>query len=149
MDEKVNTNTLMRRIFKANNLEAFFENNKDHLLAPDFCRLLKEFCCERGMTPARVIERSEIDRTYGHQLFNGTRKPSRDKIIQLSVALELSVDETQKLLRLSGKSPLYPRLKRDAVILFGLINKMPVLEIQETLAAYGMTMLGGVSSETE
>ena len=63
------------------------------------------------MLPAQVIERSQIERTYGHQLFNGTRRPSRDKVLQLALGLGLSVDETQRLLRAAGKSPLYPRLK--------------------------------------
>ena len=31
------------------------------------------------LVPERVIRAASIDRTYGHQIFNGTRRPSRDK----------------------------------------------------------------------
>ena len=116
----VNTNTLMKRLFKAADLDTYLEGNESDLHSPDFYSLLKQACEKRNMLPAQVIERSQIERTYGHQLFNGTRRPSRDKVLQLALGLGLSVDETQRLLRAAGKSPLYPRLKRDAVILYGI-----------------------------
>ena len=82
MAEKVNTNTLMKRLFKANDLSSYLQGNEGQLHSPDFYALLKDLCDERKILPARVIEQSQIERTYGHQLFNGTRRPSRDKVIQ-------------------------------------------------------------------
>lgn len=146
MASKVNTNTLMKRLFKAADLDTYLEGNESNLHSPDFYTLLKQACEERNMLPAQVIERSQIERTYGHQLFNGTRRPSRDKVIQLALGLGLSVDETQRLLRAAGKSPLYPRLKRDAVILYGIQKKLPILAVQESLTKYGLTLLGGQKS---
>ena len=108
--------------------------------------MLQSYCEQREMLPARVIEQSEIERTYGHQLFNGTRRPSRDKVIQLALGLGLNVEEAQRLLRAAGKSPLYPRLKRDAVILYGIQKKLPILAVQESLTKYGLTLLGGQKS---
>ena len=55
-------------------------------------------------------------------------------------------DETQRLLRAAGKSPLYPRLKRDAVILYGIGKKLPILTVQESLTKYGLTLLGGLKN---
>ena len=94
------------------------------------------------MLPARVIGQSQIERTYGHQLFNGTRRPSRDKVLQLALGLGLSVEDAQRLLRAAGKSQLYPRLKRDAVILYGIQNKLSILAVQECLTKYGLSLLG-------
>lgn len=146
MANKVNTNTLMRRLFKAADLDAYIQGNDSDLQAPDFYTLLRSYCEQRKMLPAHVIEQSQIERTYGHQLFNGTRRPSRDKVIQLALGLGLCVDETQRLLRAAGKSPLYPRLKRDAVILYGIRKKLPILAVQESLTRYGLTLLGGQES---
>lgn len=143
MANKVNTNTLMKRLFKAADLDTYLEGNESYLQSPAFDTLLKQYCEQRGMLPAQVIERSQIERTYGHQLFNGTRRPSRDKVIQLALGLGLNVDETQQLLRSAGKSPLYPRLKRDAVVLYGIQKKLPILSVQESLTKYGLTLLGG------
>lgn len=146
MAVRVNTNSLMKRLFKAADLDAYLEENESNLHSPDFYTLLKQACEKRDMLPAQVIERSQIERTYGHQLFNGTRRPSRDKVIQLAIGLGLSVDETQRLLRAAGKSQLYPRLKRDAVILYALQKKLPILTVQENLTKYGLTLLGGLKN---
>ena len=146
MVNKISTNTLMKRLFEANDLDVYLQGNDSYLQAPDFYTLLKSYCEQREMLPAHVIEQSQIERTYGHQLFNGTRRPSRDKVIQLALGLGLSVDETQRLLRAAGKSPLYPRLKRDAVILYGIQKKLPILAVQESLTKYGLTLLGGQKS---
>lgn len=146
MAVRVNTNTLMKRLFKASDLDAYLEGNESNLHSPDFYTLLKQACEKRDMLPAQVIERSQIERTYGHQLFNGTRRPSRDKVIQLALGLGLSVDETQRLLRAAGKSQLYPRLKRDAVILYALQKKLPILTVQDNLTKYGLTLLGGLKN---
>ena len=146
MAVRVNTNTLMKRLFKAADLDAYLEVHESNLHSPDFYTLLKQACEKRDMLPAQVIERSQIERTYGHQLFNGTRLPSRDKVIQLALGLGLSVDETQRLLRAAGKSQLYPRLKRDAVILYALQKKLPILTVQENLTKYGLTLLGGLKN---
>ena len=146
MANKVNTNTLMRRLFKAADLDAYLQGNESYLCSPEFDALLKQFCEQRKLLPAQVIERSQIERTYGHQLFNGTRRPSRDKVIQLALGLGLNVEETQRLLRSAGKSQLYPRLKRDAVILYGIQKKLPILTLQECLTKYGLTLLGGQKS---
>ena len=146
MAVRVNTNTLMKRLFKAADLDTYLEGNEGNLHSPDFYTLLKQACEKRDLLPAQVIERSQIERTYGHQLFNGTRRPSRDKVLQLALGLGLSVNEAQQLLRAAGKSPLYPRLRRDAVILYGLDRGQPLLTVQENLSKYGLTELGGVGN---
>ena len=64
-------------------------------------------------------------------------------MLQLAIGLGLDVDETQALLRAAGKSLLYPRLKRDAVILYGLQKGLPILTVQEILTKYELTLLGG------
>ena len=146
MPEKITTATLMRRLFKTKHLDAFLSNNADHMQEKDFSETVTALCRERGLVPEQVILQAEIDRTYGHQLFSGLRRPSRDKVIQIALAMKLSVEETQKLLRTAGKSELYPRLKREAVILYCLRKGMSVLDTQELLAQYGFTLLGAVRS---
>ena len=108
----------------------------------DFCATLALFCEQRGLIPERVILRSQIDRTYGHQLFNGTRKPSRDKILQLAIGMKLSLEETQQLLQAAGKSPLYPRLKREAVLIYCLNRGLDMMETQSLLGEKELTLLG-------
>lgn len=145
MQDKVTTDSLLKRIFKTKNLDSFFQRNEQNLHPHDFCALLAALCDQRELIPERVIFRAQIDRTYGHQLFNGTRRPSRDKVLQLAVGMGLTVEEAQQLLQAAGKSPLYPRLKRDAALIFCLKNGYDMMTTQELLSQHGLLLLGEAS----
>ena len=142
MSEKVTTDTLLKRLFRTKNLTAFLRRNEANLSPADFQTLLRALSDERGLSPERVIQQAQIDRTYGHQLFNGTRRPSRDKVLQLALGMGLSLEETQHLLQAAGRSPLYPRLKRDAALIFCLKNGYDMMETQETLGKNDISLLG-------
>ena len=141
---RLRTDTLMRRIFKANNVDDLLRQNGSSMQAEGFCACLEALCGELDAVPEQVIRRSQIERSYGHQLFNGTRKPSRDKVLQLAFGFGLSVDQTQRLLRAAGKSQLYPRLRRDMIILFALSKSMNLFELQDLLVRHEATPLGGI-----
>lgn len=142
--KKVRTSTLLDRLFKASNLEGFMEKNAEAIQIPTFDSYISELCKMMGLIPERVIKQACIERTYGHQIFNGTRKPSRDKVIQLAFGFGLDVDGTQKLLKMAQKNPLYPRIKRDAVILYCINHHIGVVEVQGILHDLQLTLLGGI-----
>jgi len=145
MADNISTDSLLRKIVRTKNLNSFLQRNEQYLQAADFCELLRTFCERRNLIPERAILLAQIDRTYGHQLFNGTRRPSRDKALQLAVGMNLSVEETQQLLQAAGKSALYPRLKRDAALIFCLKEGYDMIETQDLLGRYGLTLLGELS----
>ena len=109
---------------------------------PVLCEYICSLCQASGQVPEQAILRAGIERTYGHQLFNGTRKPSRDKVIQLAFGLGLGLDGAQELLKVARKSPLYPRIKRDAAIIYCLQHGCSFFETQAALQALGLTLLG-------
>ncbi len=61
------------------------------------------------------------------------RKPSRNRLLCLCFGLEASVEETQELLKLCGMAQLYPKLKRDAIIYYGLLHGLKLFEINDKL----------------
>lgn len=138
----VGTSTLLRRVFKATNLRSFMDENRQSLNMPVISNYLEALCHERGLVREHVIKNAGIERSFGHQLFRGVRKPSRDNILRLAFGFGLNVEETQTLLRAARKTPLYPRLMRDAVIINGLAHGGTVLQVQATLSDLGMTLLG-------
>ena len=108
------TNTLLKKLVNGKSLQKVLDSETGIFAEAPLSKYLQELCVERNVVPEQVIKKAQIDRTYGHQLFNGTRNPSRDKLIQLAVGFELSLEETQTLLKKAGKSMLYPKIKRDA-----------------------------------
>ncbi len=137
------TSALLRGLFTAPDLEKFIERNAEAMEVPSFSVYITRLCKTTGQVPERVIQRAAIERTYGHQLFNGTRKPSRDKVIQLAFGFELDLEATQKLLQIAQKNPLYPKIKRDAAIIYCINNHKDILETQSVLQTLGITLLGG------
>lgn len=47
-----------------------------------------------------LIRKSGLDRTYCYQIFDGRKRPSRDKVLALCFAMDLSFMEVQQLLKL-------------------------------------------------
>jgi len=142
-DKIPTTDTLLSRIFKTTSLDRFVRRYDDELnRVPPFSDYITNLARERGTAPERVIKKADIVRTYGHQLFNGTRKPTRDRVIQLAFGFGLSYEETQKLLTIARKSSLYPKIKRDAVIIFALRNDYDIVAVNSALFDMQIPILG-------
>jgi transcriptional regulator with XRE-family HTH domain len=142
-DRNPSTREIEGKLFAAPSFELFLEENGGGMLTPKVCYRLAELCRTRGLKPVEVIRRAGLDRTYGYQLFNGTRKPSRDKLLQLAFGFGLTVEETQELLRTAQKSALYPKIMRDAAIMRCLYEGKRIEDAQALLSRLGLTSIGG------
>ncbi|MBN2878291.1 MAG: helix-turn-helix transcriptional regulator [Clostridia bacterium] len=135
------TETLRRRLFMAPDIETFIKENTDDLRP---VRLNEFLCAQRkssGISVAEIVLRCNIDRNYLHQILNGTRKPSRDKLIQLAFGMQMDEETTQDMLKIAQMSPLYPRILRDAAILRCIHDKKSFDEAQEILSMLNLTPL--------
>ena len=143
MKQNFRTSELLRRLFKTPDFAAFLEENKDSVHINSFVEHLERLCADKNMIREHVIKRAGIERSFGHQIFRGSRQPSRDNVIRLAFGFSLSVDETQELLKIARKSALYPKIKRDAIILFGLSHKKTMIDMQNIISENELTLLGG------
>ncbi len=67
-------------------------------------------------------------------------------MLQFALAMHLTMDETQKLLQIADKSLLYPRLKRDAAVIYCITRKLGFMEAQALLLDLGLHLLGDESA---
>lgn len=88
---------------------AFVQENADELQNKTLPELLADLLERKQLTRAAVIRAAGLARTYGYQLFDGTYTPTRDKLIQLAFGFQLTVEETQALLKAAGYAVLYTR----------------------------------------
>ena len=72
---------------------------------------------------------------YLHQVFSGRRTPSRDRLVSLCVGLGASLEELQQILKQAGYAQLYPKVRRDAIIIYGLLHRRQPGEINDDLFA--------------
>ena len=136
------TKLLLERLFLAPDVKTYLHDNAPLMSMPPFDRFICALCEELSISRAKVIATSTIPRNYAYQLFNGIRKPSRDKVIQLAFGFGLDVDSTQELLKIARQAPLYPKIPRDIVILRCLYEKRSVLQAQNALDSMGLMLLG-------
>ena len=142
-ENRLSTDELLRLLFKERNLEHFLRRNESAYLTVSFCDYLNTWCRKHQEVPEQVIRRANLEKSFGHQLFNGRRTPSRDTVLQLAFGFSLSVPEAQELLRVARKSPLYPRVKRDAAILYCLYHGFAFVDSQIILHDLDLPLLGG------
>lgn len=88
---------------------------------------------QKETSKAEVIYRARLDTVYGYQIFNGTRKPSRDKLLQLAFGFPLTYKETLTLLKIAGVGSLYVRRRRDSIIIFALNKGFSMEQLNELL----------------
>ena len=89
---------------------------------------------QHNLKKADVIQDSNLDRTYAYQILNGSKSPSRNKILALGIAAGFSVKEIRRLLECANAGILYSRSARDAVILYGIEIRLGLLRINELLS---------------
>lgn len=134
------TDNMKKAVMQANNLSEFIFEASDFNVK-NISEYLNKLISDSIMSKSDIIKKSNLDRTYAYHILNGTRIPSRDKLIALAVGMNLTVDETDELLKVSRNMPLYPRDKRDAIIIFFIKSGKNVIELNEALEANNLDII--------
>jgi len=116
--------------------------NSGDFSTPELSDYLHTILEDHGMTVIQAIQCCNLDRSYGYQMFNGTRRPTRDVLLTLAINLGLTEEETQRLLKLAGRPVLYARNRRDAAVLYCLSHKLSPQEAEELLNGLEVDILG-------
>ena len=128
-----NTDDLRQEIAQTENLNQFLKSNQSNFLNDDLPGALARLLVQKNLTKAQVAKQAYISEVYLHQIFSGRRKPSRDRLICICIGMEATLEELQMLLHQCGYSQLYAHSRRDAIIMHGLMHKLPLPEIKDTL----------------
>lgn len=126
------TNELIHQIKEQKTEDSSFLYQKDYA-CPSIHIYLNDLLHSHGKEIRQVIRQLNIERTYGYQMFNGTRKPTRHFLLRLAVLLGLSLDETNRLLKIGHKEILYPRIRTDAAVIFAIEKKWSLEKLDALL----------------
>ena len=140
---RISTDELLALLFKERSLEHFLQRSESAYLTSSFGDYLNRWCRQQLIVPEQVIRRANLEKSYGHQLFSGKRNPSRDTVLQLAFAMQADLTQAQDMLRIARRSLLYPRIKRDAVIIYCLHNHISLVDTQIILQDLELPPLGG------
>lgn len=135
------TEVLLKEIKEATNIYTFLKNNTTQMNSVPLPEILKLLLKQYSIKKSEFIYMTNLSRSYLYEVFSGKKVPSRDKLISMILAIGISVDEANKVLQSAGYTSLYAKDLRDAIILFGLQQKMPIHEVNDILYELNIELL--------
>lgn len=127
------TDDLTSELMSRPSFEAYLRDNEPFFSEKGVAELLTELYGAKDLTKAELARRAGISEVYLHQVFAGRRNPSRDRLLCICAGLGATLEETQRMLTRGGYAQLYPRIRRDAIISYGLAHELPLEEINDKL----------------
>ena len=131
-----NTSELFNELKTDLDIENFIAENQ-----PEFTKSLHKYLSEllekKNLTRKEIAFELNLDPSYIHHIFSGTKKPSRERLLAISRAMNLNLEETQYLLRYGGYGILYPRNPFDSVIIYSIENGLTFREMNNYLKQLG------------
>ena len=127
------TGDLQEGLMEAPDLGQFLAENQENFAQIQAFEILNEFFLKKRISKSVLAKRAGMSEVYLHQVFAGRRNPSRSRLLCLCFGLDATVEETQLLLKHCGHAQLYPKNRRDAIILYGLANNMDLFDVNDKL----------------
>ena len=137
--EKILGNTHM------SDVSDYLESNKESIITNEYAfhDYMHQLIKEKRLRQQDVFLAADIPEKYGYKLLSGEKHTrQRDVILRLCYAAELSLDETQKALKLYRMPELYAKVSRDAIIMIAF-NERPgsIIDVNTFLKNNGMDIL--------
>lgn len=85
---------------------------------PTFAAYMDERIAAKGLKRQDIFQRADLPQKYGYKLLTGeSHTRDRDKLLRLFFAMELTYAQVRRALALYGMPALYPKHKRDAILI--------------------------------
>ena len=126
------TSKLFHRLCSRESGKAFLSQKR---IDPTCAQVLRELLKQTGLSAPEWIAAADISKSYAYQVLRGERIPGRDILLRTALALRLSLKDTQRLLTMGCCGALYPKIRRDAAVIFALNQHMTLLETEDLLAS--------------
>jgi transcriptional regulator with XRE-family HTH domain len=140
--EKISiTNILNKKLNQDISLTEFFEENSKGFLDIPLCQYLKALIEKKGYTKAQVIRDSGINRRFFFDILSNKRKPSRNYVLRILIALQMPLKDVQWLLGATGYAQLYARDKHDSVIIYCINHQNSVNDCNAMLEKINLELI--------
>lgn len=138
---KKSTSNLESELKRSKSLEDFLTKNHDELAKDSLSEQIQRLLDSKGLIKSEVVKKCNLNDVYAYQIISGARRPSRDKLLCLCIAIGATLDETKELLLRGGFAPLYVRNQRDSIIIFAISHNETILQLNDKLFEHGEELL--------
>ena len=118
---------ILKSANKKNDLKSYISSNLDESLSLD--EYLENKLADKGISKSQAIKNSNLDRTYGYEIFKGQKIIGREKLIAICIGIGLN----QRVLTIGKQKILYAKDARDSIIIFSINNNYSIMETNELL----------------
>lgn len=134
---------MLELLKKTGDIDAYLQENKDFLLDCNIKEYLRALIREKGITIVQLASDAQLSERYCFQLLSlsNPRRPSRDVLLSMCIGMRLNLDETQTALRIAKLALLYPKDKRDSILIYGIEHGKSVMDINELLYHHNLKCL--------
>lgn len=130
---KKSTGELLELLKKSKSIEGYIEANKEDFQEISLSDYLNNILIQKQLSKSEAIKKSNLNNIYAYKIFSGERNPERNKLLCLCFGLNMNFDETQRALKIAGCSALYPRIRRDSIIIFAINEQADLITCNEML----------------
>ena len=132
----------LKNIKSQHELKEYLELSKSKGDPFKLSEYILELCTARGLKKNEIIRNADIYRTYGYEILNGKKLPSRDKLLQICIGNEFSLDEANRCLTIGKLGILYAKDPRDSIIIYALNNNLNLIATNIILDEHDFILLG-------
>ena len=132
------TTELLRELKRQScSLPDYLSNHKETFVVEDVKAFWEEIINKKGYSKSNIINKSDFSYCYFYDVINGRKMPTKDKVVRLALAMKMNIDECQQALKISGRSALYPKVRRDSVLIYAIEKHFTVTQCNDLLAQHG------------
>jgi len=136
------TSKMLEELKNCSDFSRFYNENREYTVKAALSEYLEALLEKYKVKKADVIRKSELSEVYAYQIFSGVRVPERKKLLCLTIAMGINLDEVQTVLKCCGYAQLYVKNPFDCIVIYGICKNMSVQQINYLLYDYKMETLG-------
>ena len=128
-----------------NEVSAYLKSNEESIITNEYAfhEYISNLIKLKNLRKQDVFLAADVSEKYGYKLLSGEKHTKqRDVILRLCYASELTLEDTQKALKLYRMPELYAKIPRDAMIMIAF-NERPgsIIDVNSFLKNNGMEIL--------
>ena len=135
---KKKTDELLEELkMKGIDIQEYLDENENSFIEISLKEFWNELLERSGQSKSNIINNADISYIYFYEILQGKKIPKKDKIIRIILAMELEVDDAQNALKYCNQAILYPRIKRDSLLIYAIQNHYSIFQTQALLSENG------------